>query len=139
MKRNFAIIFGVLFPFFIISCEVPNVYDDSNAIINNKDMSLFLNSVLTNVSDTYNQKVNKFNGMETIRTINKSGELTFEISLIISSGRFKMVLVKDNDIILVTDENTDRIISFNNLENGTYKLKIIGDEAKFDLKFKNIK
>ena len=139
MKAKLVLFFWVLLALVLLGCEIPNVYDNPDAIINNSDKSSLVGSVLVNFGNTYNHRVSKFNGMKTIRTINKSGELKFEIDLVISSGRYKLVLVKDNQIIPVTDENTNGVISFNYLEDGRYKLKMIGDEAAFDLKLKIMK
>ena len=136
MKSKLILCFGVLSVLLLMSCKIQNYYDDPDLITSDSDGSVSFGSVLIESGNKYNYKVSKFNGMKTIRTISKSGELNFEIDLIISDGRFKLVLVKDKEIILVTDKNTNEIISLNNLENGTYKLKIIGDEAKFDLKLK---
>ena len=88
------------------SCSIDesnyNVYDDDTAIMNNKDQYILNGSSQNNRGNTYSHRVNgSFTGLDTIRTID--GGARFEVDLSIMSGRFKLVLVGDNRVILVTE------------------------------------
>jgi hypothetical protein len=140
MKGNIKLnLFGSLLIGMIITlvgCARPSYYDDTDAIVNKKNSALFFGSVETNIGDTYIQRVEKFNGIKTIKTIKKSGELSLEINLTILSGRFKIVMVKDDEIKSICEQDTYGIITLNDMEDGTYKLKIVGEDAKFSLDLK---
>jgi hypothetical protein len=125
-------IFGIIF--LLIGCEVPNYYDDPDAIKNKNDLSIFVGSKSTNVGNIYTHTANNFRGMKTIKTLKIDGNLSLNIELEITSGRFKLLLVNESNIITVCEGNTRENIILNNIENGSYKLKMVGDEAKFDLK-----
>ena len=105
--------------FCFMSCSIDdskyNVFDDDNAIANN-----------------YSQQVSSLTGLKTIKTID--GDQKFDVNLTISSGRFKLVLVDENNVIIICDGNTNRTFEFPELNSKKCKLKMVGDKAAFDLK-----
>ena len=134
MKKIFGILAVLVFCF--ISCSIDdskyNVFDDENAIANNNDKTLEIASVEKNLESNYSHRANKLTGLKTIKTI--SGNEKFDVDLTTSSGRFKLVLVNKNNVIIVCDGNVNEQFEFPELDDKEYKLKIVGDKAAFDLK-----
>ena len=134
MKKILGILAVLTFCF--VSCFIDdskyNVFDDENAIANNWDKCFERASVIKNLGNNYSQRVSSLTGLKTIRTIN--GDQKFDVNLITSSGRFKLVLVDDNNVIIVCEGNTNRTFEFPELSGKKCKLKIVGDKAAFDLK-----
>jgi hypothetical protein len=133
MKKFLGII--AVLVFYFLSCSIDeskyNVFDNENAIVNNSDKALEIGSVKKNFGDNYSQKVNSFTGLRTIKTIN--GGQRFNVNLTTSSGRLKLVLVDENNVVTVCDGNANGTFEFPELDGKKCKLKIVGDNAKFEL------
>jgi hypothetical protein len=133
--KNILGIMAVL-AFCFVSCYIDdsryNVFDDDNAIANNRDKFFVRESVIKNFTNNYSQRVSSLTGLKTIKTID--GDQKFDVNLTISSGRFKLVLVDENNVIIICDGNTNRTIEFPELDGKKCKIKIVGDKAAFDLK-----
>ena len=137
MKVFFGLLLVLVIGF--ASCSIDesnyNVYDDDAAIMNNKDRYILNGSSQNNRGNTYSHRVNgSFTGLGTIRTID--GGARFEVDLSIMSGRFKLVLVGDNRVIMVTEENVNQVFEFPELSGTNYRLRMVGDGAKFNLEVK---
>jgi hypothetical protein len=135
MKKIF--VFLVIMVFAFVSCSLEDVYDDDSAIINNADKYLQQKSVGNNYGNVFTQNVTgAYTGLRTIRTIKNNGTIIFDVSLTINSGRLKLVLVNDKDaeLIIVCDQNVSKTFEFTELDGKYYKLKLVGDEATFDLR-----
>jgi hypothetical protein len=121
--------------FCLVSCSLDdakyNVFDNNNAIANNKDKYLQKSSSRNNAGNAYSHQANSFTGLKTIRAIN--GNQVFFVNLSISSGRFKLVLVDGDDVIMICDENVNKSFEFRELTGKKCTLKIVGDVAAFDL------
>ena len=109
-----------------------NIYDDDMAIINNRNRYIKRGSSQNSRGNMYSHRVNgSFTGIDSIRSIDSSTRLDVDLS--ITSGRFKLVLVGDNEVILVTDESVRQTFQFPEIEGGSYRLKMVGDGATFNL------
>ena len=134
MKVFFWLLLVLVFGFASCSLDASNynVYDDDAAILNNRDRYILNGSSQNNRGNTYSHRVNgSFTGLDTIRTIN--GGSRFEVDLSIMSGRFKLVLVGDGRVILVTEENVNQVFEFPELSGTNYRLRMVGDGATFNL------
>ena len=81
----------------------------------------------------FSYSANKFSGVKQVKKLNLPENPTFkDVKLTITGGKFKIVLVKDGEVYLLTDENIDGNIDMK-LKAGNYVLKIVGVEAKVDL------
>jgi hypothetical protein len=139
MKKKMFLVCSILGFMAFISCsfdfERSSAYfDNENALKNHHDDSIQIKSIQNSYGDVYSQSVEKFYGIKTIRTITKNGTLSFNISLSIKSGRFKIVLANENDLYLVCDNDIDGTIDLSHIKDGKYKLRLVGDNAVFDLK-----
>lgn len=96
------------------------------------------NSSISNVSvgnqwgNKYELKVNKFSGVKQLKRIKISGTQTVTANVNVTSGNFRMVLIKDGKIAydFVINGTSSTTISA-----GTYLIKIAGESAAFNLSF----
>ena len=113
-------------------------YNDDSIIAGNSDTFLFKNSFETHKNDLYSVRADSFTGVKTLAkvTITENPEIVLNLS--ISEGEFKIVFVSyDNDsetnIYMLTDQNCQTSLKMA-IPAGKYKVKIVGIEAKFELK-----
>lgn len=59
--------------------------------------------------------------------------ISITYSLTVSEGRFKIVLTDGKTVILVGDETTEETTKSFEVENGRYRVRIVGEDAKFAL------
>jgi hypothetical protein len=128
--KNAIGIFGLVL--LLAGCKMQNYYDNDEAI-KSKDASVFAGSVSKNIGNTYTHYARSFNGMKTIKTLEIDGRLGLNVKIKVSSGRFKLVLVRDNELINICEGETDKNIEVEGVEKGEYKLKMVGDKAEFNL------
>jgi hypothetical protein len=110
--------------------------DDPDFVISGDDSALFAGGMEMNTGDTYTIKAKRFTGTKTIKTIKKSGALSFEVNLTVFSGQFKLILVRDKEVITVCNNDTDDLVVLDHLKDGTYRLRIAGEDARFNLKIR---
>ena len=133
-------IYTCLFIFYLLiltSCsieELKKIYDDDNKIKSPNERSFQRHYVSTTINNTHLQRIKSFTGIKTIGTINKNGALVFNLLLEINSGRFKLVLVDKNNVVIICDNNINDTLDFTHLDNGKYILKMVGDEANINMR-----
>ncbi|MDR3275897.1 MAG: hypothetical protein LBT11_01600 [Treponema sp.] len=136
-KAGLRCFFAAIILASVVACNTASVYDDDATILKGADSGSKTSSVSNNTGDSYTHRAASFSGMETVRTVKKDGSLALDINLSISSGRFKLVLAGGNQVYTVCDQNISGQVDLSGLPNGTYKLKIVGDHASFDLSVQN--
>ena len=109
-------------------------FNDDNAILKTTSRSLS-GSKITNISSKYELKADKFNGVIRIKDITVAKDPTLNMDLKINSGKFKVVLVKDDKVYLVTDKDVTTGSIEIELAAGTYNLRIVGQDANIDFTF----
>jgi hypothetical protein len=109
-------------------------FDNEYALKSQNDDSIQMKGVQNSYGNVYSQSVEKFYGIKTVKTITKNGPLSFNISLSIKSGRFKIVLANKEDLYLICDDDIDRMVDLSHVKDGKYKLRLVGDDTGFDLK-----
>lgn len=119
--------------FSLTACGPFKGYDDDSAIINGNSFST-VNSVKNQTLDEYVFSAQKCNGVERIKNITVPENPTFDMTLRIKNGRFKIVLVKDNSVYLVCDYNTYNSVSVE-VPAGTYSLRMVAEEANVEFTF----
>jgi hypothetical protein len=80
--------------------------------------------------NTYAFTANRFGGIKTITAFEKKGYLDMDILLEFTTGRCKLVLIKDNEIIMIYDGPINGNIDLSDMEDGEYKKKMVGDNVK---------
>jgi hypothetical protein len=111
-----------------------NGYDDPDAIINSDRQMMIAGNGRDSSGDTYVFTGAAFSGVREIATLKKEGHLGLYASLEFTSGRCKLVLAKDDNIITICEGVNDGVIDLSYIDDGTYKLKMVGDGVrKLDL------
>jgi hypothetical protein len=94
----------------------------------------------THKGNIWTDKAKKFTGLDTKTTVTKvdGTDLVLDIDLEITEGQFKLVLVNGDTVILITDTTVDDDFVWTDADllAGDWKIKIVGNEAKFDLVLK---
>ena len=117
----------------LTACSTFNGYDDDKAIVKANSFSK-IKSVETNTPAKYSLRCDKCNGVEKIKNITVPENPVFDISLTVSSGRFKVVLVKGDDVFIICERDTDEPV-VTDLAAGTYSLRIVAEDAKVNFTF----
>ena len=110
------------------------LYDDDEWIAKNASSFVKMGSTeSSSKSNEYTLTAGKYYGKETVKqSLSLTKDSSINVKLDFESGRFKLVLVKDGKVYLVTDEKTpgDSPKTFKpELEAGKYDLKIVGANA----------
>lgn len=138
MKKNLkitAVIFFVMFSAcFFLACGPYEGYDDDDKIINGTDFSSTINSTESDLNNKYIFSASKFNGQRTVASLSLPENPSLKVTLTIKSGRFKLVLIKDETVYLVTDSDAGGTVE-TCLSAGTYKAKIVGQDAEMSFSF----
>jgi hypothetical protein len=103
------------------------LYDDEEKMMATGDTYSFLGMVETNDSIEFN----RFSGIYTLKSFNVNGPVTIDIEMNINSGRFKVILVSDDDGIQELSEGINQIT----VVDDRARLRIVGDDAKGSLDF----
>lgn len=104
--------------------------------ITNKSSSYSALGLLeNNIGSNKSISASKFSGIYTIDTIDvSSGTLVFSIESELTAGNFRIVIVKDGSIVDDAELNKTDTIEIVNA-NGKYVLKVVGESAKFSVKW----
>jgi hypothetical protein len=129
MKFYAIVLFTILF---ITACATTfDGYNDSNIIINKTNYGrMVIGNGRNSFGNTYAFTANSFGGIKEIATLKKEGILDIYASLKFTSGRLKIVLVKGSEIITISDGMMNGNINLSDIDDGIYKLKMVGDNAK---------
>ena len=115
-----------------ISVKQKNIYKIDEQIAKEADTYSYLNRVdIEGSSKKINQvhiEFSKFYGTDTIWRIETSGNNTLELSYKseISKGKFKLVLVTEDEKVVNLFEGSDEGTREVDIEKGTYRLKWLG-------------
>lgn len=145
MKKILVIIISVVCLFSLASCvshiEDTNGDDTSLCTLTDSDIingvsSLSQGSVSNKRNDRGSIKVEKFSGVQTIDSINVRDVAENVICTVtVKSGNLRVVIVRNGAIFadLKTDGTEDTVTL---TESGKYELKVAGESACFEMKYK---
>lgn len=137
LKIILAVIAAAAFAVFAAGCTAENVYDVDEKIMANANNTMYRNSSKNKIGNSLSVKADYFMGVDTVYTYNvKDGEISITYSLTVSEGRFKIVLTDGETIIIVGDETIEETTKTFEVENGKYRVRIVGEDAKFSLNIK---
>ncbi len=103
------------------------LYDDEERMLATGDTYSFLGKIEMNHSIEFN----RFSGIYTLKSINVNGTITINVAMNITSGRFKVILVSDDDGIIELVEGENQLT----LIDDRARLRIVGDDAKGSLDY----
>lgn len=93
-------------------------------------------SIRTQINNKGKMKVKKFSGVELLDSIYvKNKKLTIKLSSEVKSGNFKIVVIKDDEIIKVLNINEANQEFVIENANGLYLLKVAGESANFSINY----
>jgi len=79
--------------------------------------------------------IKTFSGVDTVdKTVVFNQSLTYNIDLTVKKGNFRLILIKDREIIWEFPLNESSSYTVNN-GSGIYELKIAGESAEFSINF----
>ena len=141
MNRKYLIIIAVLI--IIISLagcgrisNKQNIYSNNKQIIKESDTYTYLSKVGSGDSvgkdNQFDFKFKGFSGMDTLYIIKAGGncEVQFSYNCEIYKGEFKAVLITPKKEVLNIVEGSNEDIKTIELDEGEYRLKIVGKDAK---------
>ena len=131
IKRILACMLAVVICFSLTACGPFKGYDDDAAIIKGANCSTVL-SVEKSLSDKYTLTAGKFNGVKTVKTIELPENATFNYTLEVGAGKFKIVLVKGNAVKTIAEfVNGEKVaIDTSGIAAGSYSLRLVGQAAE---------
>lgn len=107
--------------------EYGALYDQEEKLMAQGDTYSFLGMVETNQSIEFR----RFSGIYTLSTIHVETSISIDLSMEISSGRFKVIIVSDLDGIIELEEGINQLT----LLDDQVMLRIVGDDAKGSISF----
>lgn len=128
-----SLIILLLFCAALTACSSFTGYEDNAAIVKGGSFST-VKSVSSNTSSKYTLRCDKCNGVNKIKNITVPDNPVFDIKLTVNSGRFKVVLVKDSEVFVICDGDTDEPVT-TDFAAGTYSLRIVAEDAKVNFTF----
>jgi len=128
------LILAVILCLTLAACGPFEGFDDDNDIINHTGNST-VGSEITNTSSKYSFSAKKFNGVIRVKDITLEANPTLDLTVTITSGKFKVVLVKDKKVYVVTDKAAGSSVTMTDLPAGTYNLRIVGKDAECSFVF----
>lgn len=147
MKKFLFVLVGFIMLFSFTACNFGQVEDtngeDDYSLVKYSDEDITKKSssysalglIKKNIGSNKSISASKFSGIYTIETVDlSSGTLVFSIESELTSGNFRIVIVKDGSIVEDAELNKTDTIEITNA-NGKYILKIVGESAKFSVKW----
>lgn len=119
-----------------ISSKQKEIYTNNGQIAEKADTHSYSNRIgnkgATGSSNQVNLEFSKFYGTDTLWRIESGGkdELELNYNFKISNGRFKAVLITPKEEVLDLFEGTDEGVKIVDVDEGEYRLKIVGQDAK---------
>lgn len=115
------------------------MYDNNSYIAQQGDTYTYMTSIgHSEQKDTLDMTYQRFYGSETIWTLNasKPGEIRIKYDSKVKEGRFKAVLISPSKNVL-TIVNANKVGNYKyTLQEGEYRIKIIGDNAYGNIRMK---
>lgn len=113
-----------------------SIYNDEKkliSLINRKRALLFILKIKNKVLKCITKK---YTGVKTIGRAKFEKEKVLHIELNVSSGKAKVILIKNKKIKTIAENN---FIGDVKIENGKYRLRIVGENSNLNLKINLIK
>lgn len=144
MKKLFTIVFILFLSLTLTSCshiEDTNGPDDyslveisNDEIVSGKSYSTSVGKLTTQTGRTIKLKISKFSGVENVQSFKTTNsDITFTVSIEVTQGNFKAVLVQNNKIIHEFNNNQNNQIVKVSKGTGSVAVYIAGESAKFNL------
>ena len=144
MKRLLAIIFILILSLTLTSCshiEDTNGPDDYSLVKISDEEILGVRSASTKIGAFESQtgrtikvKVSKFSGVENLQSFKTTNsDITFTVSVTVTSGNFKAVLVQEGKIIHTFNNNASNQVVTVKQGTGTVSFYVAGESAKYNI------
>ena len=144
MKKLFTIVFILFLSLTLTSCshiEDTNGPDDyslveisNDEIVSGKSYSTSVGKLTTQTGRTIKLKISKFSGVENVQSFKTTNsDITFTVSIEVTQGNFKAVLVQNNKIIHEFNNNQNNQVVTVSKGTGSVAVYIAGESAKFNL------
>ena len=107
-------------------------YNDRSLILSDEDSYTYQKCVDTGSTDTsLKREFQGFNGKDTIWMLDaaENASISLDLSANLSSGKFKVLLVSENNDITTLLEGDDTQNTSVDLENGTARIILVGDHT----------
>ena len=106
--------------------------DDAKIITYSGYTSVNLTEIKT--SSKYSCKCSKFSGVNEIKKFTVESGSELDVKLNVESGDFKLVLTNSDNVYVLKEGSYDGApLTFENIPEGSYRLKMVGVAAKVDL------
>ncbi|WP_238886016.1 hypothetical protein [Clostridium sp. YIM B02551] len=119
-----------------INEEANKVYYNNDKIVSDEDTYYMSNSIKKSRNNNYSFKASNFSGSNTIARITFSSpkEYVIDFSVKIQEGKLKLIVIDKDKNIIFTSENPSGNVSCKiDGANGPYRVKLVGDNAKFQI------
>ena len=144
MKRLLTIIFIIFLSITLTSCshiEDTNGPDDYSLVKISDEEILGVRSASTKIGSFESQtgrtikvKVSKFSGVEKLQSFKTTNsDITFTVSVTVTSGNFKAMLVLEGKIIPTFNNNVSNQVVTVKQGTGTVSFYVAGESAKYNI------
>jgi len=116
----------------LTACGSFSGYDDNAQIVKASSWSA-TGEVSFNTNTHLDMRCSKCNGVKSVATVTVPDDPTFDMTVNIEAGRFKVVLVQSNSVYLVTDTSTSGPVTTNGIPAGKYSVRLVAEDAKFQI------
>lgn len=116
----------------VLSACGDSSYNDRSLILSDEDSYTYQKCVDTGSTDTsLKREFQGFNGKDTIWMLDaaENASISLDLSANLSSGKFKVLLVSENNDITTLLEGDDTQNTSVDLENGTARIILVGDHT----------
>lgn len=130
-KRMKLFYLAVSLALILSACENSS-YNDRSLILSNEDSYTYQKCADTGSTDTsLKREFQEFNGKDTIWMLDaaEDASISLKLSANLSSGKFKVLLVSEDNSITTLLEGDNAQNTFVDLENGTARIILVGDHA----------
>ena len=144
MKKIIVLVFSFFILLTLSGCHIKDTNgEDDFSLVELTDEDFFkanssstTMSTRTQINNKVKIKVKKFSGVELLDSIYvKNKKLTIKLSSEVKSGNFKIVVIKDDEIIKVLNINEANQEFVIENANGEYLLKVAGESANFSIDY----
>ena len=87
----------------------------------------------TETSSKYSYKCSKFSGVKEIKSVTVESGSELDVKLNVEAGDFKLVLTNSSNVYVLHEGSYEGVLSFGEIPEGRYKLKMVGVGAKVEL------
>ncbi len=108
------------------------LYNDDAKIIKSNVYSSVA-SVQQSTLNKYSYSCSKFSGIKEIKNFTVESGSELDLRLNVKSGDFKLVLTSDDTVYVLKEGSYEGVLTFEEIPEGRYKLKMVGVGAEFEL------